>query len=792
MADKYKKERDEMNRRVYRSKNLRELKKIGKKQGLLNVDQYKSSQRNVLIERLIKGKQLSDRSRDQLIEDLQNLRIKANALMSKNTVLDKLKKHKLGKLKLKDYKNEYLEEIAKKGGIELKTQITGKEIITRIKNPDKHRSIKLLTNIAKNNDIPIPKKPKKPTKNELITILKERNLISSGPITVVEEEKTNLGVMRSNVPKKVLKAIRKPRSAREALINYKEYIKHLVNDGITSKRLQHLTKLLKKREKAYKEELNKIFIVKQTNSALKEFAKVFIIDGMKYYGGVDDFLKECEAPMTEVLRRNRETKVRLILELIMTKNVLGISEVEKGFRFYSAVEVNLQSTDEYELYDNMVYKILEDIRKIEEKGEGYDWVFLQVKQLELHTVKYEPLRGGSYIDLPIFLKNKQAMINIKNNDNKCFLWSVLRGLNPVKAHPERYTDLKEKENTLNMDGIKYPVSLRGIDRFEKQNPTIAVSVFSYNEKDKVYPLRISKYVYKREVDIYLMLLEKDEITHYCLIKSISRLLSSQVSKHNGEHHFCLRCMNPFCSQKSLEEHLEYCNAKECIKINMPEKGTVLKFKNHHHAEKVPFIIYADTEALIKSIDTCEPNLQSSYTKKYQKHEAISFSYYIKCFDDSVYEPRIGGYTGEDAMKVFVEMIEEEVKAIANIPQVNMVFGPNDLNQFERAAKCWICKEDLNGDKVRDHCHYTGRYRGAAHNSCNLKYRKPQFIPVVFHNLSGYDSHLFIKNLGFTAGNIDCIPVNMEKYISFTKNIKVGEYKIERLIKLKIKALKLDL
>ena len=73
------------------------------------------------------------------------------------------------------------------------------------------------------------------------------------------------------------------------------------------------------------------------------------------------------------------------------------------------------------------------------------------------------------------------------------------------------------------------------------------------------------------------------------------------------------------------------------------------------------------------------------------------------------------------------------------------------------------------------CHFTGRYHGAAHNSCNLKYRNPYFTPVVFHNLSGYDSHLFIKNLGFTAGNIDCFPNNEERYISFTKNIEVGSY-----------------
>ena len=114
------------------------------------------------------------------------------------------------------------------------------------------------------------------------------------------------------------------------------------------------------------------------------------------------------------------------------------------------------------------------------------------------------------------------------------------------------------------------------------------------------------------------------------------------------------------------------------------------------------------------------------------------------------------------MQKFVEWLEEDIKIIANIPAKKMIFGEKEKEQYEKKTECWICKEDLNDDKVRDHRHFTGRYRGAAHNSCNLKYRKPNFIPVVIHNLSGYDSHLFIKNLGFTAGNIDCIPNNEEK------------------------------
>ena len=188
---------------------------------------------------------------------------------------------------------------------------------------------------------------------------------------------------------------------------------------------------------------------------------------------------------------------------------------------------------------------------------------------------------------------------------------------------------------------------------------------------------------------------------------------------------------------------------------------------------MPFMIYADTECLLKDIQTCEPDPGKSYTKKYQKHEPISFSYYVKCFDDEVCKPKLRSYTGADAMAKFIEWLERDVREIAKIPYRDMEeFTPELLDRHETATKCWIYEKDLNGDKVKDHCHFTGKYRGAAHNKCNLNYRKPKIIPVVLHNLSGYDSHLFIKNLGFTEGNIDCIANNDEKYITFSKNIRV--------------------
>ena len=170
-----------------------------------------------------------------------------------------------------------------------------------------------------------------------------------------------------------------------------------------------------------------------------------------------------------------------------------------------------------------------------------------------------------------------------------------------------------------MEEIEYPVSLKDIDKFERQNPSISITVFGYKEKG-VYPLRNSDNI-NREHDIVLALIEKDGVSHYCLVKNVSRLLSSQVSNHKEKHHFCLRCLNSFWTHTSLNKHSEYCGKHEAVKINMPKEGTMLKFKNYHRGEKVPFVIYADFESCIKSIHTCDLHPESSYTKQYQKTRA---------------------------------------------------------------------------------------------------------------------------------------------------------------------------
>ena len=314
-----------------------------------------------------------------------------------------------------------------------------------------------------------------------------------------------------------------------------------------------------------------------------------------------------------VLRNNRNTKVKLILRIFMLHEKANIT---REFAFHSDNEVNLGGTNEDDIYITMMDRILEKIDKFTggDGSGGTGWVVFNVIKLELHTVSYKPAKGGTWIPLPKELLNKKAIINMKNKDNKCFLWSVLRALNPKDDNSERVDkELKLKENILNMEGIEYPVSLKDIDKFEKQNPSISIIVYGYEEIKGVYPLRISKNIDRKHI-IRLILIEKDGVKHYVWVKKQSALLSSQVSKHNGRSYFCDNCLNPFWCEVSLKKHLEYCSNHKAVKIEMPGEGTVLKFKNYHRSERVPFMIYVDTESLTKKIETCEPNPGKSYTK----------------------------------------------------------------------------------------------------------------------------------------------------------------------------------
>ena len=591
------------------------------------MDQYKRADKNILIERLVKGKQLSDYSKEVLLEKAQNEGLNANASMSKNVILQKITNPKLT-----DLNESRLRKLAETGGIPLRSQMTNRAIIQRLEDPTKYYTVESLKRLARNNNIQIPRNISKP---DLINVLGERNLITTTPIT---SQEINLGVAASKVPIALIqKAKRKARDSLEALEFFKDYIKNIKSYNLDADRLKKLTKQLEKKEKKAKNELNKIFTPIRETSAFKNFTTQYVMSNNNLGLGPKEFLEYGKPPIINIFNSNRNIKTMLYLHVIMKREQPGEPEPKTDkFAFHSkGLKLVLEGTNEEDTYDEMAAEILEEI-DMTEMADGSGWVFVKVEKLVLHTTRWDPVNAGSYIELPQALKNRKAIINMKNQDDKCFLWSVLRALNPKDNHPERIdNDLKSKVDILNMQGIQYPVSFRGIDRFESQNPEISITVLGYNKDERVNTLKVSKYTGCKH-DIVLLLIKDGEKSHYCLVKNTSALLASQINNHKGTSNICLNCINGFKSKDSLNKHKEYCYNNECVNIMMPPPNTFLKFKNFRCSERAPFVIYADFESFIKPMDSCDPDPNKSYTKKYQKHKPSGFSYYIKClYEDDI-------------------------------------------------------------------------------------------------------------------------------------------------------------
>ena len=137
------------------------------------------------------------------------------------------------------------------------------------------------------------------------------------------------------------------------------------------------------------------------------------------------------------------------------------------------------------------------------------------------------------------------------------------------------------------------------------------------------------------------------------------------------------------------------------------------------------------------------------------------------------------YRGEDCVKRICDQIMHEAHRLYHMFPEKPI-DPLTNGQWKRYKKMkeyHICCKPFNSkdSKVRDHCHYTGSYRGPAHMYCNLRYRIPHYIPVVFYNLSGYDAPLFIKELGAKSNDIDVIAKKKEDYITFSVKVMVDRY-----------------
>ena len=287
----------------------------------------------------------------------------------------------------------------------------------------------------------------------------------------------------------------------------------------------------------------------------------------------------------------------------------------------------------------------------------------------------------------------------------------------------------------------------------------------------------SKHNLTREKQVILLMISNDENWHYLVVKSLSGLLTGITSNHK-EDFYCLNCFHSYRTKNKLESHKKICENRNYCNVEMPnECNKIIKYNQGEKSIKSPFIIYADLECLLEKISTCYNNPEKSSTSEINKHTPSGYSLFTHCsFDET--KNKLDYYRGEDSTKKVCKDLREHATKITNHEKKDMIpLTKKEEENNNNQKVCYICKKEFDTNdkenyKVIDHCHYMGKHRGAAHNMCNLRYKVPKEIPIVFHNGSLYDYHFIIKELVKEFdGNFECLGENTEKYITFSVPIK---------------------
>jgi hypothetical protein len=535
-----------------------------------------------------------------------------------------------------------------------------------------------------------------------------------------------------------------------------------------------------------------------------------------------------ELPLDERLRRTQEdllaarNKIIALLRHIINE---GMTPPYKLDIIYRAVFYDVKNDEESERFIRTGYHTIMSISEIKERvdelvldilasrkflsrpyeNENYNIVFYYPVSIIVAISRYDPgaamIEGWtnedelikefkekgydkhscSEVELPKSIENKKACINVKNKDNKCFLWAVLRSLYPREKDPQRISDLLEHEKEIDLCGIELPFDINiskssKLKKFEEVN-NLSLFIFHLTSKIQenqeivnIYPLYKSKTLKDNSRNIFLLIHRK----HFFVIKNLSKLLGDEIGEH--KRHFCPNCLCSSRKPQKLETHKKYClNNFDPIKSSIPD-SKLLEFKRQDALQWSHFAVFCDFECIFSN-NRFIPVSVSVFCEVFNIFEFI--------VDPDPYE------LNKKLWKVYFTILDKFKQIIVNpcsvgtdsVSDKNTSKPPDNIKRpIQGRDKCWICNEvkklckTQNGkvyyDKlVIDHDHVTGEFRGYAHNSCNLNLRLDRIkIPIYFHNGSGFDFHLIIKYLPFDllkefeVENI--VAKSTEKFMSF--------------------------
>ena len=394
------------------------------------------------------------------------------------------------------------------------------------------------------------------------------------------------------------------------------------------------------------------------------------------------------------------------------------------------------------------------------------WRFDKINSMTIYFYKTTEMNGSNYIKIPL---RSNAILNVENNDKYCFLWSILAWLHPCNNnHPNRVSNYRQYFNELNIQGFDFTNGFKCSDvhKFNELN-NLSVNIIELNFyqdqnqwKHKLIPIEISKNNSDRVIDLAIYK------NHYVLIKKLDVFLGD----HNKKY-ICRQCLSSYTSENMLMKHKQKCGEDNITTITT-SKESHLYWKKHFHKNPLFFRIYADFEA-----DNEKDNsiIGNKTTNIYKQNPVLNGYHIVSDLEDilkSDYYQSPLGYDNVDWFVDEVTKLENKMAFYFKNTKKDIIMTEENEEDFRNDNICRFCEKIIESDKVRNHCHLTGKYRGPAHSKCNINVTQKQsnFIPFIFHNFSNYDSHMFFKKLVDKKKDkvdFDIIPKTNEEYISVT-------------------------
>ena len=527
---------------------------------------------------------------------------------------------------------------------------------------------------------------------------------------------------------------------------------------------------------------NKYFNEQKLKINLKDFKKYFykkklqkFIDENDYDDLIiqfDELDHKVKDELSKKIEFNEKYNREIYLELCQLITY-QIDKVTKSFEILNENDIEAALT-------NIKKNMNDNFEKLSKNSKDQ---FLCFRKIEINIFKYQALKKhmGSYIQLPKKLQ-RQGLINIKNEDNYCFIWSYIRYINPLNKNPNRITKSdKELFNNIyeKLKYFEFPLKINKNNIVKIENILeINICILSSDENNNVIPMFSSENNHKNDLNL---LYYKD---HICLIKDLNKYLYRN-NRNKNKTYFCSRCLNSFISEENLNNHKKLCLKynKKSEKILLPKEKSILKFEKIEHMIKTPFTIYYDIETYNQHLKKTKQFKKIENTEHEKLLKPYLIGYILKCNYNEKFSKKCQIFVGEECIEKFIlNLIFTERKYIYKIIKENFnksIETNPDLTNFD-VNTCHLCNKKINNKPVKNHCHFTSKMLGYAHNKCNLRYKFKKdnvndkyLINVFAHNSQNFDQSFLIRALQNLDNKIpfSCLPRNSNKFIS----LQIGSF-----------------